>query len=600
MGRDTYFTYGPLSQLIMSLGVLLRGNSSVINGFSTGYLMFEITGVFLFSLAIMLVSQIRWHWAALIFCVGFLLDGVLNMRQAMVLFSMALLIRALDAPPSRRRWQSALAGISCFIAQLMTSEIGVYTIVAACGLLGVLSVLAALPRARILQHLHHWQVYASSLAMCLGSFLTLNGILEVVFQISSPAYRAFDYVRYTGAIMTGYNYTMSTPWSLGEKASLMLLVLIVFCALAAMWMLWRAPRAHAHLILGLGVAAALNLKSTLVRSDTGHIIMACSPLIFFFLVLICLSSWRSPLRYMGLAMLAVVLLYWPNVQVSTVQQIGQILNGDLSLRTKWREVHEPAVQPEWIAPEPLQQALGPGTQVVSFPYDNVIAMASGRRSLAPILQTYSAHTELLQDHYVDVIQRQQESVEIIYGMDGRSVGGVDGVQNISRVPRIFRYILEHFELKTPEIYRSGYIVLHPRTQPKALGARPITFQTQMTPQGQTFTLAAPATCRVLDLELEMHYPITAAIGKPRELVATVYDGDAKVVQGNLVAIERTRPFHTYLYLGQPKAFWELFSPTTGPESESTFTTITLNQPPASIFDVQAQGVVVHSLSCVGI
>lgn len=600
MGRDTYFTYGPLSQIIMSAGIALRGNTPVINGFTTGYLMFEIAGVFLFTLAIMLVPQIRWHWAALIFCIGFLLDGVLNMRQAMVLFTIAVLIRAMDAPLSRRYWQSALAGGSCFIAQLMTSEIGVYTILAACVLLVVLCLLAALPQNLIpfMRNLHPWQVYASSLAICLSSFVALNGLLEVIFQLTSPAYTAFDYVRYTAAIMAGYNYTMATPWSLDTKSSLMLLALIGFCAIAAILMLWKSPRAHVHLLLGLGVAAALNLKSTLVRSDTGHIIMACSPLIFFFLVLLCLSSWRSPLRYMGLAMLIVVLLYWPNVQISTVQQIGAIANGQLSVRTKWREIHMPAVQAEWIAPKSLQDALDPGSQIVNFPYDNVIAMASGHRSLAPILQTYSAHTELLQRHYVDILQRQQSSVEIIYGLDGQSVGGIDGVQNISRVPRIFEYILKNFEMKTPEIYRNGYILLHPRPQPRDLGERPISFHAEATPQGQAFILDAPNTCRVLDLELEMHYPIMAAIGKPRELVATIYNGDAKVAQGNLVAIERAHPFHTYLYIGQSKAFWELFSPTAGPDSRSDFTEITINQPPASIFDVEAQGVRLHSLHCV--
>src|ERR671930_578447 len=36
LGRDVYFTYGPLAQVLMSAGSLFRANDSVLNGFSIG------------------------------------------------------------------------------------------------------------------------------------------------------------------------------------------------------------------------------------------------------------------------------------------------------------------------------------------------------------------------------------------------------------------------------------------------------------------------------------------------------------------------------------------------------------------------------------
>jgi hypothetical protein len=226
-----------------------------------------------------------------------------------------------------------------------------------------------------------------------------------------------------------------------------------------------------------------------------------------------------------------------------------------------------------------------------------MAIALNQPSLAPILQTYSAHNLLLQDKYVRDVDRQRATVEIIYGIDGMGTGPLDDVQNVTRVPVIFQYIAEHFRLKTDQLFKQGYVVLTPRDRPRPLHFIPLGYTARSASSATTIDLAQLSACGMIQIDLTIDYPISALAGRSRGLVAQVRSRDDVIVENSIVALERGRTFSTLLYLGRPADFPRFFGDGPLPQAVAPFDSITLTNPPASLFDVHPRRVTIDGLRC---
>src|SRR5262249_43314546 len=160
-----------------------------------------------------------------IFSVCFLLDGITSIRQGTVLLSMVALARILEVPRAYRRWLSIAIGLLWFVGQLLTSEIGVYSVAAGFAFLLLCALLALPPIQRWIGRadLLAPRAYVEVASIAFATFLLCNLAMELFFRLSSASYEWFDYARYTLAIMAAYNYTMGSPWELSRTTSLVLL-----------------------------------------------------------------------------------------------------------------------------------------------------------------------------------------------------------------------------------------------------------------------------------------------------------------------------------------------------------------------------------------
>lgn len=608
LGRDIYFTYGPLAQLITSLGVLLRGDPSPVAGYATNMFIFHFLALILLAGAILLLREVHASVAALLFLVCFLLDWIIFARTQMLLFSTVVLARALTASPNARRLLAGVAGALWFAGQMLATDTGIYSLATAVLFLTLMAGLTLSPFRRLFTGatLLPARIYLETLGIGLTVFIALNLAVEAYFQLTQPIYASWDNLRYNFAIAQGYNRTMGVPWGLGASTehitvmTITLFGLFVFNAIGVV----GAARSSAsvdtiHAFFGLFIAGSILMKGAITRSDLGHILGSFGIHVIL-LILIISNSAIYYMRIIGIVLLVLLVAVWSPKNISGIDRILRLASGQMTLKDKAQEVWATSADIAGLAPSELRDGLGKDKQIVNFPWANYLAMALDMPTFAPVLQTYAAHDEQLQRMYVNRLQAVRSQVEVIYAIDGvsRFAGGVDGVQNVSRVPIIAEYLIEHFRLKHSRVFGDGLYVLTPREQPIELQRSNLPFTSIRNDDILSVQIDGAATCTFAELELIIDYPITAIAGRPNALVATVSHNSAPVLSTNLVAIEDGRPFTTLVYLGQPYAYSQVFADHSYPDTFGTFDAVMLAPAPVSLFTVNPSRLEVVGLRCV--
>lgn len=599
LGRDVHFTYGPLAQLLMSAEALLRGGGPALNGYALGLFVFNVAAVSFLLLAIGLIKPIGRGGAVFIFAVCLALPGVIYLRPLFSLLTIAVLVRTLDAPAPYRRWLGVGVGLLLFAGQLLSMDLVIYQGAAAlalllgCAALALIQERAGKRRIDLLPP----RAYLAPLAAIAATLLVCNALLEVGFRASSASYHGFDYLRASLAIVRGYSYAMGLTWLFDALPTAALVLMIVYTIASVLARLRSAERGMFHLLLGLSLIALVHFKGALVRSDAGHITTSSSLLAFLFLLMIYLTNDNRFRQLIGVALLALLVFAWSPSYLKQFDDLSQLIAGATGLAQKWREARASASPALEIAPPDLRAAVDPRAGIVDFPYDNVIAMALGQPSVAPILQPYAAFDERLQTDYVDQLRARQAQIEIVYGMDRLVVDPTGGVQYVTRLPRIFAYIYENFRLKTNAVFRRGYVVLAPRAQPRPLAQTPIAYDARASGGALDLALRRPASCALLAMDVTMRYPATAALGRPNDLTIQVRNGARTLVKSKIIAVEPKRQFTTFLYIGPTRRFYQLFGDGDRPGPVATFDRVSVAPSPGDIFSVDPSSFDVTNLRC---
>ena len=134
-GRDFFFTYGPLAQLALSLGGALSPSEKLADSTPLLHVPEDLAGTLLLVLCLLLLPEVTAP-TALVVIVGFaVLDNLTNWRAHAAVLALVVLARGLEMPHRRQRDRGAvLAGVVCFVAQLITFEAGIFAVLA-CGAL---------------------------------------------------------------------------------------------------------------------------------------------------------------------------------------------------------------------------------------------------------------------------------------------------------------------------------------------------------------------------------------------------------------------------------------------------------------------------------
>lgn len=566
-GRDFHFTYGPLAQVLAYAGASLHAPWSANDSLPLILLSFYAASVFLFAAILLLLRPMRWKHCVLIYVAV----AALNLfseptafRPLAIVLCAVLFVHAIHSNSLSRivAW-SALTGAACFASQLLTFELGPYA-VATIAIAGI----AIAIRQKL------WTRLKLCLGVVLGVYLLANIGIDLVFSFSSSSYAFFDYQRYALETIRGFAFSQSLPWELGVAPTLGLFVVGLF-SIRVMFAIDR-KEGESDLFLVLLVCAFIELKSLTLRSDIGHITQSFSPLLLVFILggAVYLTRWKASKTAPLLWFTAFVILWisWP--------WAGNYFAADLYHAVTDKPAISKLAAIRRVRSEPIADAAT--NPVLAFPYQNYVPIAMQRPLVAPILMSYNAATEALQQFYVESLGREPE-LAVVYGVDNIASKAIDDVQAVTRTPLIFDYLYQHFRLQGRAAFADGYYVLNRDTEsPRQL-------------IGTDVKQSGAAACNLLRLTLQMDYSVRRHIGRPTP-IQLLFSKDGKpFLKTTVVALKANEPFSTYISLIPPDHFHELFG--SGPIPPTEWDKIDVSPRPSDWLGVAPSRVDIRRIEC---
>jgi hypothetical protein len=555
-GRDFHHTYGPVAQLLAFCGAWFHDPWSPLDALPLILLSFLTASIVILALVLFLLKPLDWKGCALVYvcCAGLnLFSEPTAFRALAVLLSAAIIYRGLSsASDAEMFFWAALAGITSFTGQLATPELGLYGVLAAVLTFAIQAVLSPARRRRL----------ALAAATTVVVYIAANVVTSALFVFSSSSYGSlFDYQRYEFEMLRGYTFTAGTPWELSMPATLGLAALAAFTLGAGIRLSARTGSAHA-LLVPLMLTSAISLKSGVIRSDTGHITQALSPLIFTFLVIgaLFLQNLRSE-RKMGLLWVAIFValwLSWPWAGPYAAVDVWRAATN--SPIQKLRRLRAVSGSVEELLPSGLTADAIPEDRVLPFPHELYIPVKLQRRLFAPVFQSFNASTEALQHFYVERLQSAHPDLTVVYGMDHIASPTVGSVQSIARVPYVFDYLYRHFRLANNAGFGRGFYLLREDGRAREFRSVEVAFDSVRGQDG-AYELQPrhPHQCSLLQLTLRLHYSPARYFGRPVPAELTVFRGGQTLVQTAIVPIEPNSSFSTYVSLIPDDRFYEVFA-----------------------------------------
>jgi len=574
-GRDFQFTYGPLTQVLAFAGAWFHNPWSPLDALPLIVLAFETASICLLAVSLILLKELDWKDCTFIyiFAAGLnLFSEPTSFRVLAFLLSTVLTCRALNSrSDSAMVRRSVLVGVMCLVAQLTTAEMGLYSIAASLSTFAIWTLLCIWHRARGVAQPQTRSVLIS-LAVVATTYIGANVIVSSLLAFSAPSYHYFfDYQRYALEAIGGYNFTAGLPWELTASQTLGIAIVAAFTLVAGLGFALKSDSSHAALLLPLLVSSMISLKSAFVRSDTGHITQATSLLLFAFVLIGALyfrnvRSFKTPVILWS-GMFGLLWLSWPWAGFYAASDIF-VAAGNSPFQ-KLMRIRASSSSVEKVLPDELVAAVADtsNTPMLTFPYQNHIAIKLQRKVLAPVLQSFDATTPKLQNFYVEQLEEHGQNLDVVYGMDDIAFPTLDSVQTITRLPIIFDYLYEHFGLTTDAQFGHGFYLLRRITSSRRFNTAEVFFDIHKT-SGSEMEIRPqnPSRCSLLKFDLRVNYPAVQYFGRPLPIDLTVFQNEALLLKTGLVAIAPTVPFSTYISLMPPELFHKVFAKGSAPTS----------------------------------
>ncbi len=602
LGRDVYFNYGPLAQLINWLATLFTASHSAFDSFALMIVIYRLVSLVSLAGILMLLPQIRWKYTLVVFLGCFVLNIALESayyRSLFLVLAAVLLARSLAARNRCHRLiMAACFGLLAFALQMFTFEIGIYAVVSA---ITVIVILAALSWRQLFRKgdLLPVKDLALTLGTLLGVYLLGNLLLSLVFKLTSASYKnLIDYQLFSLDLVRGYNYTFGVPWSLSNIGTWILALVIIYSVGLVIWYCKKLPVQEAYLLFSLLIFSLFELKSAITRSDLGHLAYACLPVLLLFLILG--HDWLQTggsIKLVWAGLFITLIASWPLANLDSFKTLGQVLDGKISVSAKVKQILEQNTPGDQIVPKGVLTAADPAKAILTFPNEYYYGLGFNKKIVAPIIQAYAAHTLNLQQYYIDTMAQNKANLEILYGLDGVNSLSIDSVPNITRSPLIFDYIYKNFEMKTRELFGKGYMLLKARPERQDMVSSTITFGTEKNnPNLYIYNFNEPAKCSMMRLTPKIEYPITSLIGRPNNLLAEFWWGGKRFQKTGMVTIEPGKPFSTYISLVDPTKFDSLF--TNELMQTKPVDSIQIKIQPTGLFGVNPNSVELTKLECI--
>jgi hypothetical protein len=391
-----------------------------------------------------------------------------------------------------------------------------------------------------------------------------NVALVIFFRLTSANYGLlFDYQGYALEILRGFNGSMGLPWEFPWTKTIVLVILALYVLVVVSIEIFRKSEPlEACLLASFLLASFISLRGAFARSDAAHIIQAFTPMIFLFVLLVT-REWEAHWIQAVWGMFALGILFVsPFSGLNAAADLFKAIRGQVSLASVTDELLAARKPTESDASAPVAG----GSQylqsipLVTFRYDNYLALGLPNVLLTPILESDAASTEALQQHYVATLEKQRRrGMEFVYGLDMRSARGNDGVQEITRSPIIFEYLYRSFALASGEERTDGYYLLRLRPAPRIAHEEELLFVTRrQTTAFGVLELRSPSTCGLLRLDLRVKYDDSLYRFKRAGIDLSFSSSDQVLWQGAVKPVENDPVYSTYVSLLHPSMFYKVF------------------------------------------
>ncbi len=595
-GRDFYFTFGPLWQIISYLPNLVRDFHNILSQAPFRFLGQFIASLLVLNVILLALPRLNWQTSLIIMATFTLCEGLLNLKSLyciLLVVGLSYLYTAIDS--KQAIFLACILGIATFLGQLISFELGIYgsVLLVAFGLLSI-----TLIRFRKFFGFNPI-IYRDVFKRCsltVGTFLSCNLLISIIYLFSSETYTdLFAYQYYSFRLAKNYNYTMGHPWMPDLVFTFLIYALICYAFGTCIRRIHRFDEFEAYLYGGLLILACISLKTGVIQSDNLHVIAAITPFVFIFLCLGFAFRKDLPITLYATILLAMLGLFWPYSVRSSIQTLADAVLWRQSVVARLRQAVGVQVSSTDMLPAALQADLDGDSRLLNFPFENVLAVALERENVVPFLQPYVANSSELQQEYVNKAAYYKEQTEVIYCVNN---GLLDGVSDITRSPIIIDYLLTWFRPKNNELY-NGCVILEPRAEPREIDSEPIAFTQRVQDDTFYFNLDHPGACRMLNLNIEIMYPAWSILGRPTPLLVEVHHGVVPIVTRKLVPLSTNGPFWTYLYVGDEQYSYHLFDEAYDWPSDPTVTGFLIKPAKLGLFDIPPEDIKVHEIRCVG-
>jgi hypothetical protein len=593
-GRDFQSRFGPATQFLAWMATSITKTQSSLDAYGMIIFLFCAASASLIAAMLLVCDRVSWQDSAIVYAFCFILNlffDVLDFRIALLLLNAAFAYRITATETMRQQtiWATA-TGLLCFGSQLVTFELGIYAV-----LVVVCALIAGSLLTRSLWVLFGIEVFVATLAAA-------NIALVVFFKLTSANYRLmFDYQNYSLEILHGYHNSMGMLWQLPTVPTVVLILATAYVIGKCIMFAKASDPIHASLFASLVFAAVVWVSSAFISSDIPHIITAFSPMIVV-LGLLATNECKSRLSLAAWALAVGGLLFvWPSFNLNVPMDVFRIVRGEVGVQTAIRNLYAPK-KPFKAQPLPLhltsEAADRRGISVLSFPYDNHIGVGVRRPFFAPVLESYAASTDSLEQYYIEALDRQRRAgLDIIYGPDDGAVPHVKGTQAITRTPGIFEYIYRHFELVGNDDHEDGHYKLRERHQPRDVVTEDLQFSVlHQIAQSGTLKLDAPSTCGLVRMQLEIEYTKNTLVFRPSGIELSLSDGDQLVWQGSIKPLELNRTFFTYVSPLPREDFHKVFGQ--DPVQVTKWDKIEYTTVPTDLLGSAATRILIGTIQCV--
>jgi hypothetical protein len=592
-GRDFQSMYGPAAQVLAWMCTTVTFSRSPLDSLGLMVFAFCAASALLMAAVLLLCDRVSWQQAAVFYGFSIFLNlfyDVFDLRGVLLLLNVAFAYRVVAAEtPSRGTIWAAATGVLCFVSQLVTFDIGIYAPIAI-----VCTWIAGITPTRRTELLHGALTFVAT-------FAALNVALVAFFKLTSSGHSlVFDYHNYAFEMLRGSHNTLGVPWQLPIAQTVALVVVSLYVLVMCVMAIRGSHLLDGSLSSGLAVSAVLWVMTGFVRGDIAHITAAFTPMVVI-LSFVFPRDWSMPKEAaVWVVIAAAALLAWPMSSISAPTDLFEMVRGEVGAGDTFRDLHT-ARRP---LDETVKASLGTPDQanrrnipLLPFPYDTYIAPGVQRPLFAPVLETYGVSTPYLEDYYLKALQRRRQAgLEILFGPDRTDDLRTGGVQAITRTPNVFEYIYRNFALVSQDVHADGHYVLAPVDEPLPVRVEPLKFSKMQESLGSGMVkLTTPSTCGLIRVEMQLGYTRRSRFLRLSGIHVYLSDGDQRVWQGSIRALEPNQKFVTYISPLQPSVFHKVFG--REPVRGVRWDKLEYRSAPADLLGAKATRVEIFGLEC---
>jgi hypothetical protein len=561
-GRDFHFTYGLLPQLLGLLATMFTKSGGALDSYAMIGFFWSVTAVMLVGCAMSLIKELNWRDCLVVYFSMMLLRlfsiVYFSYRSVIPILCAVIIYRTITAHSIRSRnlW-AIILGLFLFISQLVTPELSIYGL---CSAVIIFLIYAF--------QLKIFQLY-KSLIVVFSVFLGANLAIGLFFSLTNhPFTNIFAYHFFLYELVIGYKRTMGYVWDVDLLSTKLIFAVLLFTFISAVSLIKQLSLEKSAIIISLLVVSLFCLNGALIRSDVIHLVHSATPAVFLFLVIGVINisktpenirNFRNGFSLFWLVNLSLLFSSWPTAGAEEFKTLSSVIKGDISLGDNWQEMRKRKVQwRDWI-PSSILTSLNdyPEYSVLSFPYDNYLSLLTERRIVAPVLQSYAAMTEKMEQWYVNKLKEERELL-VLYNVNSWIV---DEVPPATRTPLIFEYLLKNFQLEINNANKSGIYLLIPRSKTRQLYLSKIDYVlTKPRENSLVLKLDSKASCSLLRLDLVITYPFSEVLFRPNPLEFGISSNESKtIISSWVLPLKINKVFSTYIPLVPNINTHQLFS-----------------------------------------